>query len=150
VRAAPGRRPVGNERSRQDPRWEKGAGSGGSLAPQAVNSCVDVLVYVDSPEPDVASGGEDKRVRVPLPRAEIEPVFDAGDGDVVGGGQVAEACREQLQPSSLSGLRTGESGAYGGEGGRMIAAISIGIIIIIAVIIAALAIIYFVLKGSPR
>jgi hypothetical protein len=32
----------------------------------------------------------------------------------------------------------------------MIAAISIGIIIIIAVIIAALALIYFVLKGSPR
>ena len=64
-------------------------------------------------------------------------------------GQVADACREQLQPSSLSGFRTGESGAYGGEGGRMIAAISIGIIII-AVIIAALAIIYFVLKGSPR
>jgi hypothetical protein len=30
------------------------------------------------------------------------------------------------------------------------AAISIGIVIIIAVIIAALAIIYFVLKGSPR
>jgi hypothetical protein len=35
------------------------------------------------------------------------------------------------------------------RGGRMIAAISIGIIVI-AVIIAALAIIYFVLKGSPR
>jgi ABC-type multidrug transport system permease subunit len=52
--------------------------------------------------------------------------------------------------SPLSGFRTGESGAYGGEGGRMIAAISIGIIIIVAVIIAALAIIYFVLKGSPR
>jgi hypothetical protein len=52
--------------------------------------------------------------------------------------------------SSLSGFRTGESGAYGGEGGRMIAAISIGIVIIIALIIAALAIIYFVLKGSPR
>jgi hypothetical protein len=32
----------------------------------------------------------------------------------------------------------------------MIAAISIGIVIIIAVIIAALAIIYFILKGSPR
>jgi hypothetical protein len=52
--------------------------------------------------------------------------------------------------SPLSGFRTGESGAYGGEGGRMIAAISIGIIIIIAVMIAALAIIYFILKGSPR
>src|SRR4029453_13275610 len=36
------------------------------------------------------------------------------------------------------------------RGGRMIAAISIGIIIIVAVVIAALAIIYFVLKGSPR
>jgi hypothetical protein len=35
-------------------------------------------------------------------------------------------------------------------GGPMIAAISIGIIIIIAVIVASLAIIYFVLKGSPR
>jgi hypothetical protein len=65
-------------------------------------------------------------------------------------GQVEEACRDQLQPSSLSGFRTGESGAYGGEGGRMIAAISIGIIIIIAVMIAALAIIYLILKGSPR
>jgi len=32
----------------------------------------------------------------------------------------------------------------------MIAAISIGIIIIIAVVIAALAIIYFILKGTPR
>jgi hypothetical protein len=58
--------------------------------------------------------------------------------------QVAEACLDQLQP--LSGFRTGESGASGGEGGRMIAAISIGIIIIVAVIIAALAIIYFILK----
>jgi hypothetical protein len=36
------------------------------------------------------------------------------------------------------------------RGGRMIAAISIGIIIIIAVIVAALAIVYFILKGSPR
>lgn len=52
--------------------------------------------------------------------------------------------------SPLSGFRTGESGAYGGEGGRMIAAISIGIIIIVAVVIAALAIIYFVLKGPTR
>ena len=65
-------------------------------------------------------------------------------------GQVAEACREQLQPSSLSGFRTGESGAYGGWGGRMIAAIGIGIISIIGVMIAALAIVYFILKGSPR
>ena len=32
----------------------------------------------------------------------------------------------------------------------MIAAISIGIIIIIAVVITALAIIYFILKGTPR
>jgi len=32
----------------------------------------------------------------------------------------------------------------------MIAAISIEIIIIIAVIVAALAIIYFILKGTPR
>ena len=48
--------------------------------------------------------------------------------------------------SPLSGFRTGETGAYGGEGGRMIAAISIGIIIIVAVIVAALAIIYFILK----
>jgi hypothetical protein len=32
----------------------------------------------------------------------------------------------------------------------MIAAISIGIIIIIAVIIAVPAIVYFILKGSPR
>ena len=63
-------------------------------------------------------------------------------------GQVAEACREQLQPSSLSGFRR-ELGLVVARGGRMIAAISIGIIII-AVIIAALAIIYFVLKGSPR
>ena len=53
-------------------------------------------------------------------------------------------------PSPWSGVRTGEPGAYGGEGGRMIAAISIGIVIIIAVIIAALAIIYFILKESPR
>jgi ABC-type multidrug transport system permease subunit len=58
--------------------------------------------------------------------------------------------RALTKSSPLSGFRTGESGAYGGEGGRMIAAISIGIIIIIAVIIAALAIIYFILKGSPR
>jgi hypothetical protein len=71
-------------------------------------------------------------------------------GEGASRGQVAEACREQLQPSSLSGFRTGESGAYGGAGGRMIAAISIGIVIIVAVVIAALAIIYFVLKGSPR
>jgi hypothetical protein len=32
----------------------------------------------------------------------------------------------------------------------MIAAISIGIIIVIAVVLAALAIVYFILKGSPR
>jgi hypothetical protein len=64
--------------------------------------------------------------------------------------QVAEVFRDQLQPSSLPGFRACESRAYGGEGGRMIAAISTGIVIIIAVIIAALAIIYFILKGSPR
>jgi hypothetical protein len=51
----------------------------------------------------------------------------------------SEACCDQLQPSSLSGFRTGESGAYGGEGGRMIAAISVGLLIIIAVMIPALA-----------
>jgi hypothetical protein len=45
--------------------------------------------------------------------------------------------RALTNSSPLSGFRTGESGAYGGEGGRMIAAISIGIIIIVAVIIAA-------------
>jgi hypothetical protein len=32
----------------------------------------------------------------------------------------------------------------------MIAAISIGIIVVIAVVLAALAIVYFILKGSPR
>ena len=32
----------------------------------------------------------------------------------------------------------------------MIAAISIGIIIVIAVTVAALAIVYFILKGSPQ
>ncbi|HEY8117573.1 MAG TPA: hypothetical protein VIH70_14280 [Actinomycetota bacterium] len=58
--------------------------------------------------------------------------------------------RALTNSSPLSGFRTGESGAYGCDGGRMIAAISIGIIIIIAVMIAALAIIYFILKGSPR
>ena len=78
------------------------------------------------------------------------PRIDQQLGEGAFRAQVAEACREQLQPSSLSGFRTGEPGAYGGEGGRMIAAISIGIIIIIAVIIAALALVYFVLKGSPR
>jgi hypothetical protein len=62
--------------------------------------------------------------------------------------QVAEPCFDQLQP--LDRVSHRRVGAYGGEGGRMIAAISIGIIIIVAVIIAALAIIYFILKGSPR
>lgn len=37
-----------------------------------------------------------------------------------------------------------------GEGGRMIAAVSIGIVIISALIITALAIVYFILRGSPR
>jgi hypothetical protein len=45
-------------------------------------------------------------------------------------------------------FRACDSGAYGGEGGRMIGAISIGIVIILAVIVAALAVIYFVLRGS--
>ena len=71
-----------------------------------------------------------------------------GPSDGVRAGQVAEACLDQLQ--ALSGFRACESRAYAGEGRRMIAAISIGIIIIIAVMIAALAIIYFILKGSPR
>jgi hypothetical protein len=84
------------------------------------------------------------------PKGPVLLAVDQKLGEGAGLGQVAEACREQLQPSSLSGFRTGESGAYGGEGGRMIAAISIGIIIIIAVIVAALAIVYFILKGSPR
>ncbi len=65
-------------------------------------------------------------------------------------GQVAEACREQLQPAPCQGFAQASRGLMVARGGRMLAAISIGIIIIIAVIIAALAIIYFVLKGSPR
>jgi hypothetical protein len=65
-------------------------------------------------------------------------------------GQLAEACREQLQPSRSQGFAQASRGLMVARGGRMIAAISIGIIIIIAVIVAALAIIYFVLKGSPR
>lgn len=106
------------------------------------------------------AGGDSARPTSPLgfpqhpeehcPEHSILLAVDLQLGEGAGLGHVAEACREQLQPSSLSGFRTGESGAYGGEGGRMIAAISIGIIIIIAVIIAALAIIYFILKGSPR
>jgi hypothetical protein len=73
-----------------------------------------------------------------------------GPSGGVRAGQVPEACLDH--PQALSGFRACESRAYGGEGGRMIAAISIGIIIIIiiAVIVAALAIIYFILKGSPR
>jgi hypothetical protein len=65
-------------------------------------------------------------------------------------GQVVEACREQLQLSPCQGFAQASRGPMVARGGRMIAAISIGIIIIIAVIVAALAIIYFVLKGSPR
>jgi hypothetical protein len=65
-------------------------------------------------------------------------------------GQVAEECREQLQPSPCQGFARASRGLMVARGGRMIAAISIGIVIIIAVIVAALAIVYFVLKGSPR
>jgi hypothetical protein len=35
-----------------------------------------------------------------------------------------------------------------GEGGRMFAAINIGIVIILALIVATLAIVYFILRGS--
>jgi hypothetical protein len=64
--------------------------------------------------------------------------------------QLAEACREPLQPSPCQGFAQASRGLMVARGGRMIAAIGIGIVIIIAVIVAALAIIYFVLKGSPR
>ena len=47
-----------------------------------------------------------------------------------------------------SRFRAGESRAYGGEGGRMIGAIGIGIVIILAVIVATLAIVYFILRGT--
>jgi hypothetical protein len=53
-------------------------------------------------------------------------------------------------PAPCQGFAQASWGLMVARGGRMIAAISIGIIIIVAVIIAALAIIYFVLKGSPR
>jgi hypothetical protein len=53
-------------------------------------------------------------------------------------------------PTPCKGFAQASRGAYGGEGGRMIAAISIGIIIVIALVLAALAIVYFILKGSPR
>jgi len=53
-------------------------------------------------------------------------------------------------PAPCQGFAQASRGLMVARGGRMIAAISIGIVIIIAVIIAALAIIYFVLKGSPR
>jgi hypothetical protein len=65
-------------------------------------------------------------------------------------GQLAEACRVPLQPSACQGFAQASRGLMVARGGRMIAAIGIGIVIIIAVIVAALAIIYFVLKGSPR
>src|SRR6266498_4175462 len=94
--------------------------------------------------------GVEKHTDQHRPKCPVLLAVDQEFGEGASRTQVAEACREQLQPSSLSGFRTGESGAYGGGGGRMIAAISIGIVIIIAVIVAALAIIYFVLKGSPR
>jgi hypothetical protein len=84
------------------------------------------------------------------PKRPILLAVDHEFGEGASRAQVAGSCHEQLQPTSLSGFRTGESGAYGGAGDRMIAAISIGIIIIVAVMIAALAIIYFILKGAPR
>jgi hypothetical protein len=84
------------------------------------------------------------------PKRPILLPVDHEVGEGASRAQVAGSCHEQLQPISLSGFRTGESGAYGGAGDRMIAAISIGIIIIVAVMIAALAIIYFILKGAPR
>src|SRR4029453_6054167 len=64
--------------------------------------------------------------------------------------QLAEAGREPLQPSPFQGFAQASRGLMVARGGRMIAAIGIGIVIIIAVIVAAFAIIYFVLKGSPR
>ena len=53
-------------------------------------------------------------------------------------------------PVLCQGFAQASRGLMVARGGRMIAAISIGIVIIIAVIVAALGIIYFVLKGSPR
>jgi ABC-type nickel/cobalt efflux system permease component RcnA len=50
------------------------------------------------------------------PECPILLAVDQEFGEGASRGHVAEACREQLQPSSLSGFRTGESGAYGGEG----------------------------------
>jgi len=64
--------------------------------------------------------------------------------------QVAEVCREPLQPNSCQGFAQASRGLMVARDGPMIAAIGIGIVIIIAVIVAALAIIYVVLKGSPR
>jgi hypothetical protein len=53
-------------------------------------------------------------------------------------------------PVLCQGFAQASRGLMVARGGRMIAAISVGIIIIVAVIVASLAIIYFVLKGSPR
>jgi hypothetical protein len=107
-----------------------------------------------SPACQAAGGEQLSLAQHPNEHCPKRPVLLAVDQEFGEGtssrAQVAEACREQLQPSSLSGFRTGESGAYGGEGGRMIAAISIGVIIIIGLIIAVLAFVYFILKGSPR
>jgi hypothetical protein len=75
-------------------------------------------------------------------------------GPRAGTGSGVQAGSSTLQTRAVSvalgAVSYGSGGAYGGEGGRMIAAISIGIIIVIAVIVAALAIVYFILKGSPR
>src|SRR5918996_4094000 len=46
---------------------------------------LDVSVYVHGPESDVASGREEERPRVPLPRSKVEPVFDARHPGVVCG-----------------------------------------------------------------
>jgi hypothetical protein len=83
------------------------------------------------------------------PERLVFPAVDQKFGEGASSRSGREACREQLQPV-LVRVSTGESATYGGRGGRMMAAISIGIIIIVAVIVAAHAIIYFVLKGSPR
>lgn len=82
----PGAVPLGTEQCGIGPRRE------GAMKPPLCSLSgrqdvrrLDVPVYVDSPEPDVASGGEDKWVRVTLPGPEVEPVFHAGHADVVGG-----------------------------------------------------------------
>jgi hypothetical protein len=56
-------------------RWGTERWNGGLLAVRSSGRQdvrrLDVPVYVDSPEPDVASGGEDKRVRVAPPGSQI-------------------------------------------------------------------------------